>query len=194
MRRCDAFARLEASAAGTPDRVAIEFQGRAISFGALHEGALALAGYLQQHFDVRHGGRVLLLMPECAQHAIACYAVLRCGAVGVAADPMSSADAVAGCAAEAGARLAITTQDLLPRLQPLRARGALDGIVVGAASDRAAFERAPREPGLHGFADALAAGIAPRPAVIGYGECSACCGCCSHGNTPLDPEHRRRRA
>lgn len=30
MRRCD-VARLEASAAGTPDRVAIEFQGRAIS-------------------------------------------------------------------------------------------------------------------------------------------------------------------
>ncbi|NLP62594.1 long-chain-fatty-acid--CoA ligase [Paraburkholderia sacchari] len=185
------FSFLAASAARCPEKTAIDYYGAQMSYRTLHEAVLNLAGYMQQRLSVRGGDRVLLLMQNCPHFAIAYYAVLRCGAVVVPANPMSTAAEVAYYAADSGARVAITTQDMLPRLTPLLESGALAGCVVGACSEFAgeprdvpfmeipAFVREPRQrltqAGVHEFAGALAAGIAPTPlagsadlAVIGY--------------------------
>ena len=109
------FSHLQNSAQASPDRTAIEYYGRHTSFRQLHEAALALAGYLQQRLGVKRGDRVLLLMQNCPQFVIAYYAVLRCDAVVVAVNPMSTAEEIGYYAADSGARVLVTTQEMMER-------------------------------------------------------------------------------
>ncbi|HSV44606.1 MAG TPA: AMP-binding protein, partial [Ramlibacter sp.] len=160
-----------------PERTAIDYYGRPTTYRALHDGAVALAGYLQQHLEVRRGDRVLLVMQPCPQFAMAYYAILRCDAVVVALSPMSTDAELRYYASDSGARVAIAMQDFLPRLRPLLDDGALEGVVAGAYSELSGrpedvpfmtipeFVLAPREPDshpqVHDFMGALAADIAP---------------------------------
>lgn len=189
---CNLFSHLEASAHRVPDKAAVVYYGRQTSFRELHVAALALAGYLQQRLGVRRGDRVLLMMQSCPQFFIAYYAVMRCDAVVVAMNPMSTREEIAFFAQDANARILVTTQDLADKSQGLLDEGALEALVVGAASEFAgvpdavpyldipAFVKEPRRAeacaGIHEFAGALACGIAPGPmraggrdlAVVGY--------------------------
>ncbi|WP_340529759.1 AMP-binding protein, partial [Cupriavidus necator] len=179
MADCNLFSHLEDSAQRVPDKPATVFYGRQTSFGELHAAALALAGYLQQRLGIRRGDRVLLLMQTCPQFFVTYYAVLRCDAVVVAMNPMSTSDDIAYYAADSGARVLIATQEMAGRAQALLDDGALDACVAGALSDFAgqpqdvpylsipAFvsepRRAPASRGCHDFATAVAAGLEPGP-------------------------------
>lgn len=189
---CNLFSHLEGSAQRVPDQAATVFYGRQTSFRELHQAALALAGYLQQRLGVRRGDRVLLMMQTCPQFFMAYYAVMRCDAVVVAINPMSTADEIAYYAGDSRARVMIATQDMADRVEALLHDGRLEACVVGAPSEFAglpedvpylkipAFVREPRRPaplaGFHDFMQALAAGLAPGPmhaggrdlAVVGY--------------------------
>jgi len=175
-KNCNIFEHLAQHAVATPDATAISFYGHALTYRELHAAVLALAGYLQQRLDLRRGDRALVLMPNCPQFVIAYYAVLRCDAVVVvAANTMSTADEVDWYAADAGAKVVLTTQEMLERIEPLRAAGTM-GCVVAAMCELAGnpndfphlrFPDFASEPGrqlpagVHGFAGAIAAGIAP---------------------------------
>jgi fatty-acyl-CoA synthase len=179
--------RLEAVAARKPDKTAIDYYGRALSFGDFQRAVLALAGYMQQRLEVRRGDRVLLLMQNCPHFCVAYYAILRCGAVVVAANPMSTATELAYYAEDSGARVLLATQEMQDRIEPLLAHGLLSGCVIGACADMAGrpedvpFMQIPpfvceaRRPitpveaqsGMHDFAGAIEAGIAPMPMEVG---------------------------
>jgi fatty-acyl-CoA synthase len=189
---CNLFDHLEASARRVPDKAAVIYYGRATSFRALHAAALALAGYLQQRLGVRRGDRVLLMMQNCPQFFMAYYAAMRCDAVVVALNPMSTQQEIAFYAHDSGARVLVTTQDLVDRATGLLDDDVLDTLLVGATSEFAggpqdvpyleipAFVREPchveTRPRVHDLAGALASGIAPGPmhaggrdlAVVGY--------------------------
>ncbi|MEM5275951.1 AMP-binding protein [Cupriavidus taiwanensis] len=179
---------LEARAAACPDETAMAYHGRQLSYQALLDASLSLAGYLQQHLGVRRGDRVLLLMHDCPQFTMAWHAVLRCRAEAVALAPDSSAQAVAAGAAASAACAAVTMQDGLPRVAPLLGDDGVRGCIVGAYSEFAGapgspewlaapdYVREPRvpllQPRVHDFGGALAAGIAPAP--VGATSCAAC--------------------
>jgi fatty-acyl-CoA synthase len=186
------FEHLAASAAIVPNKTAIDFYGHSMHYADLHDSALRLAGYLQQHLGVRKGERVLLQMQNCPQFVIAYFAVLRADAVVVALNPMCTPEEVAYYAEDCGARVLVTMQDHLAGALPLLRTGQFSGCVVGSYGDFAGsaadvpwlsippFVYAPRalptEPGVHDFLDCLAAGIEPGPlraqgpdlAVLGY--------------------------
>ncbi|CAG2154979.1 Long-chain-fatty-acid--CoA ligase [Cupriavidus yeoncheonensis] len=189
---CNLFSHLEDSAARLPDKPAAIFYGKPTTFREMQAAAVALAGYLQQRLGVRRGDRVLLLMQTCPQFYASFYAVMRCDAVVVALNPMSTPDEIAYFAADSGARVLVATQDVAGRAVTLMDDGTLDACVVGALSDFAAppeaspwlelpaIVREPRRamphPRCHDMAAALAAGAQPAPAqakgedlaVIGY--------------------------
>ncbi|WP_042885512.1 long-chain-fatty-acid--CoA ligase [Cupriavidus necator] len=189
---CNLFCHLEESATRVPDKPAVVFYGHRMTFHDLHAAAMALAGYLQHRLSVRQGDRVLLLMQNCPQYMIAFYAVMRCDAVVVAMNPMSTREEMEYYARDSGARVVIATQDLIDPVTGLLEQDVLDGCVVGLAGEFAGrpkdvpylaipgFVTEPRQgamhPRMHDFSQALAAGIAPLPvrargrdlAVIGY--------------------------
>ena len=133
----------EVSAKRYPDKPAYLFLGRALTYGELHQQALALAGWLQAK-GVARGDRVIVFMQNCPQFAIAVQAILRADAVVVPVNPMNKADEFGHYIADSGARVAITTADLA-------------GIVAQADSKIAALQQL-RELVVTHFTDAMPEG------------------------------------
>jgi fatty-acyl-CoA synthase len=170
------FANLEVSALRYPEKPAAVFYGSPTTYAQLRDRAERLAGFLQQRCGVGKGDRVLLHMQNSPQWIAAFYAILRADAVVVPVSPALVTDELRHVATDAGARAAITAQELWPRLAPLAGGSPLAHVVVAtysdaldAAADPEApdFVRAPRAvapaPGVTPWTDALAAGLAPGP-------------------------------
>ncbi|MEV4688515.1 long-chain-fatty-acid--CoA ligase [Microbacterium sp. LWH3-1.2] len=76
-----------ASARDYPDAAALQFFGRETSYRSLHEQIERAAAGLRD-LGVRAGDPVALVLPNCPQHIVAFYAILRLGAVVVEHNPL----------------------------------------------------------------------------------------------------------
>ncbi|HET9655794.1 MAG TPA: long-chain-fatty-acid--CoA ligase [Kineosporiaceae bacterium] len=82
---------LEASVERFTDRPALDFLGAATSYRQLGAAVARAAGALHR-LGVRPGMRVALVMPNCPQHVVAFYAVLRLGGIVVEHNPLYTPD------------------------------------------------------------------------------------------------------
>lgn len=154
-----------------PDKPALIYAERVLTYRQLNAQIEAVAAYLQQRLGVVRGDRVLLMSQNCPQFVIAFYAVMRVGAAVVPVNPMSTLPEVSYCADNSGAKVAVVAQDLLPQLQPLigQAGSSLQAALVHAYSEGVPdpglavlpeamrfAARALDEAHLHAFADAVA--------------------------------------
>lgn len=80
-------AMLDRSVAEAGDHPALEFFGRRTTYRELGDQVDRVAEGLRR-LGVRHGDRVALILPNCPQHVVAFYAVLRLGAVVVEHNPL----------------------------------------------------------------------------------------------------------
>ena len=71
---------VEASARDYPDAPALQFFGRTTSYRELNEQIARAAATLRDR-GVRPGDPVAIVLPNCPQHIVAFYAVLRLGAI-----------------------------------------------------------------------------------------------------------------
>lgn len=85
---------------------ALEFFGATISYRRLGE-QIARAAEGLRRLGVRRGDRVALVLPNCPQHVIAFYAVLRLGAIVVEHNPLYTAKELRHQFEDHGARFAI---------------------------------------------------------------------------------------
>jgi fatty-acyl-CoA synthase len=115
---------LAISARRYPDKPAIVFLGRVISYAEVVRQAERLAGRLHALGVVR-GDRVLLCMQNCPQLLIAHFAILRANAVVVPVNPMNRAEELKHYITDPQAQVAITTADLACEL--VKASDALPG-------------------------------------------------------------------
>ena len=67
--------------------VALEFFGAETTYGELREQIASVANGLRK-LGVKHGDRVALVLPNCPEHVVAFYAVLRLGAIVVEHNPL----------------------------------------------------------------------------------------------------------
>ncbi len=163
---------LDTAAQRYPDKPALVFAEREISYAQLRAQVESVAAWLQQTLGVRHGDRILLLSQNCPQFVVAYYAALRIGAAIVPINPMSTLPEVEFYAADSGAEVAFVAQDLLPRIAPLLGRAgapSLRALVVHTYAEGLSpagvqtlpeamrFEPQPLQgAGLHAFAQASA--------------------------------------
>lgn len=129
------YVNLDISARRYPDKAALIFYGREISYRQLQEEVDALAGYLQQVCGIARGDRVLLHMQNCPQFVIGFYAILRADAVVVPVNPMLLTEELRHTLEDSGARVALSAQELIPQLQPLRAKGMLEHAIIARYAD-----------------------------------------------------------
>jgi fatty-acyl-CoA synthase len=113
------FYNAEVSATRYPNKPYLIFYDTAISFSQFVDEASRLAGFLEQQWAVRPGDRVLLMMQNSPQFAIAFYGILRANAVVVPVNPMGLTHDVERYARDSGATRIIVAQDLYPRIEPL---------------------------------------------------------------------------
>jgi long-chain acyl-CoA synthetase len=121
-------ANLEASVARFPDRVALDFLGGATTYRELGEQVSRAAGALHK-LGVRAGDPVALVLPNCPQHVVAFYAVLRLGAIVVEHNPLYTRDELAHQLADHGARVAIVWQKVASLVDASRDRTGVETIV-----------------------------------------------------------------
>ena len=98
-----------------PDKLAIAFLGREITYRELAAQVDALAGTLHA-LGVQRGDRVLLDMQNSTQLVVAHFAILRANAVVVPVNPMNRAEELKHYISDADAKVAITTGDLAPEI------------------------------------------------------------------------------
>ena len=166
---------LEVSATRYPDKAALIFYDKEISYAQVRREVDALAGYLQEECGVRKGDRVLLDMQNCPQFVIGYYAILRADAVVVPVSPMNVTDELVHYIVDSGATTALIGQEVYKQFRYLIGTK-LEHLVVATYIDYLpgdsditvpVFVTEQRltasDPGVVTWVDALGADCIPRP-------------------------------
>ena len=119
---------IDASVAEYPGNTALEFFGRETSYAALGE-QIAHAAEGLRRAGVKPGDRVALILPNCPQHVVAFYAILRIGGVVVEHNPLYTPRELRHQFEDHRARVAIAWDKTVPTLQDFPSDLALDTIV-----------------------------------------------------------------
>ncbi|KAJ1683349.1 hypothetical protein LUZ63_021432 [Rhynchospora breviuscula] len=119
---------VEESARRFPKRVALEFFGRTTTYAELEEQVLRAANGLRKA-GVSAGDRVAIVLPNCPQHVVAFYAVLRLGAIVVEHNPLYTPRELRHQFEDHGAKVAIVWDKSVATVQDFPADVALDTIV-----------------------------------------------------------------
>ena len=130
---------LERSVARHGASTALEFFGATTSYAALGRQVDRAAEGLRR-LGVRRGDRVAIVLPNCPQHVVAFYAVLRLGAVVVEHNPLYTAPELRHQFEDHGARVAIVWDRAADRVRSLPADLRIDAVVsvdITAAMPRA---------------------------------------------------------
>jgi fatty-acyl-CoA synthase len=140
MRHLDApatnvFYNLEVSARRHPNKPCFIYYDTPITFAEVFNEAERIAGFLEHQCGVRKGDRVLLFMQNSPQFVIAYYGILRANAVVVPLNPMYLTQEFLRCAKDAGATVALVSQELYSRIEPLIGSTDLKHVIVAAYSD-----------------------------------------------------------
>jgi long-chain acyl-CoA synthetase len=107
-----------------PDRPAVDFLGAGMSYRQLGVAVARAAGALHR-LGVKPGMRVALVLPNCPQHVVAFYAVLRLGAIVVEHNPLYTVDELRTQFADHRADLAICWSATAPSVVQAGARTVL---------------------------------------------------------------------
>src|SRR3954468_13205215 len=91
-----------------PDRTAIQFYGRAVTFAELDSAVGRFAGFLQSR-GISPGDRVAIFLENSPQFAIAYYGILRAGGIVVCLNPMHKAIELSHLFEDSGARALVTS-------------------------------------------------------------------------------------
>ncbi len=111
---------VEASARDYPDAPALQFFGRTTSYRHLHEAIQRAASGLRAQ-GVGPGDPVAIVLPNCPQHIIAFYAVLRIGAVVIEHNPLYTPREMRKQFEDHGAKHAIVWTKVVGTIQELPA-------------------------------------------------------------------------
>jgi fatty-acyl-CoA synthase len=125
----------EVSARRYGHRPFMVFYDTAVSFREFAEQAERVGGFLEGRCGVQTGDRVLLFMQNSPQFAIAYYGILRANAIVVPINPMCQTQELIRYVEDSGAKVAIVSQELYARVEPLLIGKHLVNVIVAAYSD-----------------------------------------------------------
>ncbi len=109
-------------------KVAIEFFGREWTYAELGAQIDRAAEGLRR-LGVRKGDRVALVMPNCPQHVVAFYAILRLGAIVIEHNPLYTPRELRHQFEDHGAKVVIAWDKLVPQIQSFPDDVAVDRII-----------------------------------------------------------------
>ena len=117
-----------ASARDYPDAPALQFFGRTTSYRSLHEQIERAAAGLRD-LGVKAGDPVAIVLPNCPQHIVAFYAILRLGAVVVEHNPLYTPRELRKQFEDHGAKHAIVWTKVVRTIQEFPADLAVTALV-----------------------------------------------------------------
>ncbi|HBV98504.1 MAG: AMP-dependent synthetase [Peptococcaceae bacterium BICA1-7] len=120
---------LFASAKRNPEKTAIIFYGRQLSYAQL-AGAVIRSASVLHEMGLRKGDRVAIMLPNCPDFVIAYYAILSLGGIVVNTNPMYVEREIEHQTNDSGARMMVTLTDLYPRVKNVRANTPLEKVFL----------------------------------------------------------------
>lgn len=126
-----------------PDRAAIVFEGRTVTYAEVADLSARVAGWLAEEAGVRPGDRVAVFLGNSPQFTIAMLAVLRLGAVHVPINPMFQSAELAYELEDSGAQVVVTTSGLLPLLSRVAGEVPMRRVLVTSVGELSEANTAP---------------------------------------------------
>ena len=123
------FALLQNAAAGFPDRPALAFFGRHLSYGWLLKEVERFSAVLAG-LGVQKGDRVGLLLPNCPEYVIAWYACMRIGAIAVGNNPLYTERELEHQIKDSGARLMVVLDQVYARFGRIRDAAGVQEVIA----------------------------------------------------------------
>ena len=149
------FEPVETSSRRFPDKPAIIYYGREMTYRELWESILRFASCLREA-GVTKGDRVALHLPNSPHFVIAFYGILRANGIAVSADPMLSAEGLRALIHDSGSKVIVTMAPSLPVIEAIREGSPLSQVIAGEFADYL-----PAEPTLPVLPSMTAAGVIP---------------------------------
>ncbi|PLT30219.1 AMP-binding protein [Peribacillus deserti] len=131
---------LKQSAAKFPEKSAIHFMGKEISYKSIYESALKFACYLKS-LGIEKGDRVAIMLPNTPQSVIAYFGSLMAGAVVVQTNPLYMERELEYQMKDSGAKVILTLDILFPRAAKIMPQTSLQHIIVTAIKDYLPFPK-----------------------------------------------------
>ncbi|HET8759944.1 MAG TPA: long-chain fatty acid--CoA ligase [Nitrospiria bacterium] len=125
---------LSASAARYPERPALDFYGRRLTYQDVERAANRFADALTG-LGVRKGDRVAVMLPNVPQAVIAYYGALKIGAVVVQVNPLYVEREIEQQVRDAEARVLVALDLFYPRIEAVRSRAGLEAVIVTSVRD-----------------------------------------------------------
>ncbi|MCY0900401.1 MAG: long-chain fatty acid--CoA ligase [Firmicutes bacterium] len=119
---------LRQAAVRYPDHQALAFYDQDWSYQTLWHAVLRMARAFQDR-GLRSGDRVALMLPNCPQYVVSYYAVLLAGGIVTQVNPMLVERELLALLEDSGSRIIVAFDALLPRIEALRPRVALEWVV-----------------------------------------------------------------
>ncbi|WP_060204853.1 long-chain-fatty-acid--CoA ligase [Sporosarcina koreensis] len=131
---------LTKSANKFPEKTAMHFMGKDISYKEFHESALKFANYLRS-LGVVKGDRVAIMLPNCPQSAIAYYGILYIGGIVVQTNPLYTERELAYQMADSGAKAIISLDILFGRITKVIKETKLEHVIITGIKDYLPFPK-----------------------------------------------------
>lgn len=129
------YENLVVSAKRYPNKTAIHFYGKEVTYKKLLQEVDYLAGCLEHQLSVKPGDRVILFMQNSPQYVIAFYAILRLRAIVVPVNPMNTTNELSFYIKDCEVETAIIGQELYNQISPLQKNTTLQKLIIAAYSD-----------------------------------------------------------
>lgn len=123
-----------------PNKSAIHFMGKEMSYETLNDHACKLASYLQK-LGLEKGDRVAMMLPNCPQAVITYYGILLAGGVVVPTNPLYTEREIEYQMKDSGAKAIVTLDILFPRVSKVFTQTNLEHIIVTAIKDYLPFPK-----------------------------------------------------
>ena len=123
-----------------PNKIAIHFLGRELTYKELYESSLKFANYLQM-IGVEKGDRVAIMLPNCPQSVIAYYGALFAGGIVVQTNPLYTERELQYQMMDSGAKVLLTMDILYPRVMKVIKETKIENVIITAIKDYLPFPK-----------------------------------------------------
>lgn len=123
-----------------PQKTAIHFLGKELTYKEIYEQAIKLASYLQQ-IGLQKGDRVSIMLPNCPQAVISYYAILFAGGIVVQTNPLYTERELEYQLNDSGAKVIISLDLLYPRITKVKAHTKIEHVIITSIKDYLPFPK-----------------------------------------------------
>ncbi|MBO9130577.1 AMP-binding protein [Bacillus sp. 165] len=131
---------LKDTAAQLPNKIAIHFLGKDITFQEVYSQALQFANYLRS-LGIEKGDRVAIMLPNCPQGVIGYYGTLLAGAIVVQTNPLYTERELQYQLQDSGAKIILCLDLVYPKVTTVKSSTNLQHVIVTSIKDFLPFPK-----------------------------------------------------